>query len=600
MEIKNKAGVLENKKIFSQYIPLSNTLRLFLELPDCFETIYSYYSELKKNDGIIFNVVQTEFWKERSSQSNNLTFPLILYQDDFETGNPLGSHSGVHKICALYSTLPCIPPEFRSQVEKIFLVQLCHSDDVKFFGQDVVYREVITELNLLASKGIEIHVKDKTITVCFQLILITGDNLGLNSMLGYVESFSATYFCRMCKVSKGVSMSLCVEDKSILRTKDNYEADVAKNNVALTGIKTRCIWNSVLNYHCAACWSVDAMHDELEGSCKYETASTLHYFILVKKYFTLEELNFRIKYFKFPSTANVPPLITLENLKVKQLRMSASEMKCFIMHLGLLIGDLIPQENNPHWELHKLLRQIVSISLQTFISSEYIDLLTSLIEEHHLLYLSLFGNTLKPKHHFMLHYPTVMQRIGPLRHIWSMRGEAKHQILKQIASMSASRVNICRTIAIKSQLQFGNMLLLGNPFAVNITYRPLKTHLPISTNLTKYVSENLISYTQVKSASLASFMLKSGIILEIDFDIFPIFGLIEHVFCKSGALAKPSRDDFAIIVKVFHVVCQNDHKQSYEVYETLTHEFIKIDSTKFLKPTLMVTGSNRELYVPFH
>lgn len=73
--------------------------------------------------------------------------------------------------------------------------------------------------------------------------------------------------------------------------------------------------------------------------------------------------------------------------------------------------------------------------------------------EHHDLYQSLFGETLKPKHHHMVHYPMVMKMVGPLKNIWSMRFEAKHRLSKLAANVTSTRVNISTTLAIKHQLK---------------------------------------------------------------------------------------------------------------------------------------------------
>lgn len=73
--------------------------------------------------------------------------------------------------------------------------------------------------------------------VYFDLGLLIGDNLGLNSMLGFVESFAAKYFCRFCKSPNHVTATQCVEDASTLRTFNNYNEDVTVNDYSLNGIK---------------------------------------------------------------------------------------------------------------------------------------------------------------------------------------------------------------------------------------------------------------------------------------------------------------------------------------------------------------------------
>lgn len=48
---------------------------------------------------------------------------------------------------------------------------------------------------------------------------------------------------------------------------------------------------------------------------------------------------------------NRPPLITEENLKKGHIKMSASEISCFVKYLGLMIGDLVP-EHSQLWLLY--------------------------------------------------------------------------------------------------------------------------------------------------------------------------------------------------------------------------------------------------------
>ena len=64
---------------------------------------------------------------------------LILYQDDFEVANPLGSGRKKHKILAVYLSLANFPPHYRSTVDQIQLVLLCCESDFKRFGQRATF-----------------------------------------------------------------------------------------------------------------------------------------------------------------------------------------------------------------------------------------------------------------------------------------------------------------------------------------------------------------------------------------------------------------------------------------------------------------------------
>jgi len=52
------------------------------------------------------------------------------------------------------------------------------------------------------------------------------------------------------------------------------------------------------------------MHDPLEGVCVYKMSNILHYYIVEKQYFTLDTLNWRLKFFDFGSVANRPLIIS--------------------------------------------------------------------------------------------------------------------------------------------------------------------------------------------------------------------------------------------------------------------------------------------------
>ena len=74
--------------------------------------------------------------------------------------------------------------------------------------------------------------------------------------------------------------------------------------------------------------------------------------------------------------------------------------------------------------------------------------LESLVTDHHSQYLKVFQDkNLTPKHHFMLHYGEAIRRCGPLRHLWCMRFESKHQIAKKVGDLSNNFKSIAITVA---------------------------------------------------------------------------------------------------------------------------------------------------------
>lgn len=108
----------------------------------------------------------------------------------------------------------------------------------------------------------------------------------------------------------------------------------------------------------------------------------------------------------------------------------------FIMtYLGIFIGQYIPRRNKV-WQLYILLRKIIFSVMAPSFTRDSVDTSKNLIKKHHELYLSLKLGNLKPKHHFLLHYPLLMLLYGPLRFISSIRGEAVHRNDKRYAHVT--------------------------------------------------------------------------------------------------------------------------------------------------------------------
>lgn len=297
--------------------------------------------------------------------------------------------------------------------------------------------------------------------VKFQVILLLGDNLGLNGMLGFVGSFKANHWCRICKVTAKVASMLTIENESALRTKINYIEDVHACDTYNTGIKEECAFHKIPSYNLSENVSVDMMHDLLEGVCVYVMRSTIHTFIFVKKYFTLQALNNKVQQFEYGYTeiANKPPVITINRLKNKlNLKISAAEMLCLVRYFGLMVGHCILDERDEHWQLYKYLRRIIDIvtSPRIIVDSDASDL-QELIHKHHTLYIKLYGN-LKPKFHILLHYPRLLLQNGPVIHFWSMRFESNHSKIKANAQSSSNNKNLLVSVAIKQTLKMCEMM----------------------------------------------------------------------------------------------------------------------------------------------
>ena len=118
--------------------------------------------------------------------------------------------------------------------------------------------------------------------------------------------------------------------------------------------------------------------------------------------------------------------------------------------LPFIIGDLIP-EAEPAWLVLLDLREIVELSVAPVHSQETVAYLNCKISDHRLRFLEIFPERLRPKHHYIEHYPQMIRCFGPLVGQWTMRFEAKHSFFKQVARQTNCFKNIALTLAAKHQ-----------------------------------------------------------------------------------------------------------------------------------------------------
>ena len=138
-----------------------------------------------------------------------------------------------------------------------------------------------------------------------------------------------------------------------------------------------------------------------------------------------------------------------------------------------------------YYDVHLILKVLIS---------DYLESLTKL-----------FPNSVKPKHLFLIHYPRILFFCGPLWKLSTMRFEAKHREGK-ITSHHFSRVDVCKTIAIKNQLR--------------LNYRFFKKNVPrkISYDLKSIKNMQLLNikgYFKLSQNSPASICILSNIISTI-------------------------------------------------------------------------------------
>lgn len=519
-------------------LPLYFQFRKVFEKNDQLLKTLNYIENIANTQGLIDHFMHGSLWREKSQpflEAGKIVLPFFLYIDDSEINNPLGPHS--NPVTFIYYSFPI----FKSN--EVFLASSIEGRDYKQYGNEKCLRALIDEIIRLEENGILIKTSEGERTVYFVLALVIGDNLGLNTILGFTPSFNHNFFCRFCKAIKSSTHKMCIDDQSLSRNLLNYDEDVNADDISSTGIKEFSIFNMINSFHVTTNFAVDIMHDIFEGVCHYDMCHIIKY-LTSCNYFSLRTLNVRKQMFNYGEIeiGNISPKITEAHLTNSHLKMTAREMMTFMHLFPLMVGDLVPRDDHV-WLFLLNLSEIIDILLLYEIPSGLAERLRHLIKQHHLDYVRFFNDTLKPKHHLMTHYFQIIFQSGPPRYYWTFRYEAKHKEFKTYARNITSRKNICVSIARKYQLQFANYLIeheepsytINPNHIINSNYKELITSF---CNHNGINSENFLSYSQCKYHSK---MYKKGYFISqyldtvcpVDVLIYEIVEIILFCNCDS-------------------------------------------------------------------
>lgn len=588
--------------VTGQFIPLRKTLKIFFEMPRVLDETLDYIKDLKNHTEVMSNFIQGELWKDMSLQfGEQLVFPLFMYFDDYENNNPLGSHRGISKCGAVYISIPCLPPAFASKLQNIFLFTLFNSLDRTTFKNKLIFSKVIDELLYLETTGIIINHRNQELTIFFKLALILGDNLGLHSLLGFTESFNVSCvdgFCRFCCIKKQEINNIVHESQCKIRTVTNYETDLERDDKKVTGIVENCLFHRIPGFHVTTNLSVDVMHDMLEGICQYDLALIFRQFINTDKFFSLIEVNNRIRGFNYGSTKNKQTEILLSHIKNKRIIMSASEMLSLVRYVSLIFGPVIPNDNKT-WNLYLQLRNIVELCVSSHLHINTPNTLQIMITDYLNSLNTLFPNSLKPKHHFLIHYPRVLSLTGPLWESSSMRVESKHRDGKVSSRVAISRVNVCRTIATKHQLQL-NYQILSMDEPSTLSFRNEDVEITLSSNCPDLIFfKNLLPNKMqcLRTLSLLKKIEFEGLTLR-EIDVLRIISSDEPSFYKIFKIIVNKDKDVCIVTKLMTDVFYDEHVASYQIFSpTYDWRILSIDDLYCCASTYIARACDGTDYV---
>ena len=447
----------KGKKETFQYIPLPALLKFLLSQSELRENI-AKQQEVLRNDNFLTDYSDGMLSKQHPflcKKRDCLT--LHLYNDEFEVVNPLGSKKGRHKVSAFYFFIGSLAPKYHSQLRHIYLVLMVRYQFQQKYGYAEILKPVISHLNELASTGVTVYVDGKELTYHAILATVSCDNLTAHALAGFSSCFNSGRICRQCMAHYSEIQEKFSESDFVIRSPEIHKCHLEKirmnpSDTGTYGVLRDCPF-SALDYFCTVTsFPPDLMHDILEGVIPLVLKFTILH-LHSAGILTITHINNELELFKFgQNDCKSQPAKIPSNFHRGDMTLpgKASEKLCIFRCLPFLIGCSIPVDDEV-WKLYLDAREIVEILLSPVIPNSSLCYVEALIESFLSQFASKFPGKMTPKMHFLVHYPRLISDYGPLRALWCMRFESKHQYFKHIANGQNNFRNICRTFADRHQ-----------------------------------------------------------------------------------------------------------------------------------------------------
>ncbi|XP_040071113.1 uncharacterized protein LOC120843732 [Ixodes scapularis] len=452
-EVKLQQG--EQPKESFCYIPVEDLLKNLLTSTKTYNSVTEPLS--KQAYEILTDFCGARFLQEKQQQmlkdDNQSTIFILLNTDEVELNNPLGAAVGKHKILLYFSILN-LHARHHSKLVAIHLLLIGAYPTAQHYGLEAVMTPLIKDLNFLGSHGLQVG--DEKFGV--SAVAIVGDKLSMHRLMGISCSFSSGRISRYCLALFANLKQLVTPSEYVRRTPLSHASHqaaflVGPSHDALYGITALSPLASLERFDVTLQLPPNAMHDILEGGIAFVLKTVLMGLVgsgAIKKedLCRVAEYPYGVHDRKSKPVALTKKVITPSG----QLRGTASQKWCLYRLFPHIFGDLI-QENDEHWEIYLLYRQIIDIVFANKIPRDCIFYLAVLISDFLTLFVEQYPEKhMKPKLHYLLHYPEYISQFGPPQRYWAIRLEAKHPYLKAVASKVKNFKNIAKTLSHRHQL----------------------------------------------------------------------------------------------------------------------------------------------------
>lgn len=568
-------------------MPMKVDIKRFLSRPRVIDAILENQDNLEKNGSSINHFLTASRWKTIIKLFKGKTvIPIFIYNDDYGPDDGLSPHSKSNKVSGYYYKFPTLPESIASRLDCIFVAMLAKTIDIKSAGANKLLQILVDELKPLEDRGVQIGQKNIYITP----VILVGDNMALNLNLG-IHGHSGNYFCRFCYMPKADTGTSCVEDPHLIRTHEHYLMCINEinNRGNVYGILFETQLNKLRSFHFSSSLVADIMHDLFSGIFVYSLIELLKKAIESKK-FTLVAFNKAKRDFDYGQRdkAYVIEDITPNHLKHCTIRSHAREIWTLIKYLPAIISKLL-NANCPLRKFAGMMSDLLDICLKTSFTEGDLQDMQAKATSFNREFLRLFNTSenrrnLPPKAHYLLHYSRVVRSSGPLKYLWSMRFESKHQECKSYAKVCHSRRNICLSLAKKICYNNAHNLLNNEDLLINVTETKFKkvVQLKLASDDFKSFESCISSKFKGTSYTLGDFILSKCL-------------RYAHKILEIGV--NKTKDELMLVVGTYNII-YNTSTRLYKLAENCHVNSSKL-ITDFAYPPISINKFDGGFYLRY-
>lgn len=442
------------------YIPIIDLLKQVLSRADVQE-------QLEKNQHfyhhshVLYDTCDGD--RINGCPTSHSVLKLQLYVDEFELCNPIGPKRGKYKLTGVYFTIGNLPKRHRNNNNQIFLCLLVRHRILKMHDPtyEKLFGPLLGDLETL-NNGIDFEVNGVHKKIKAVIDLIIGDNLSSHDIAGFQTHFSSGRICRYCTITYSHFREILSISKLRERNNDVYDYQISfidedPNDALLYGLKHKCVFSKLSYFKVPDAFPADIMHDCLEGIIPVTIKlilTELHNAEMV----SLDELNASLSQVILP-TPDKPNLFPQNFFSQTSKIVGSAAQKLELFFLLPQIVDLSAVGDSAAWDVYLTMRECMDYVLSPVIEKDSLPYLADVIESYLLKFSGTFGaHHLIPKHHFLMHFPSLIYKFGPLRNFWCMHFEGKHQYFKRLIRNTRNFKNVTHTLTERHQMRLAHAL----------------------------------------------------------------------------------------------------------------------------------------------